>query len=183
MVRIFIFTHGSIVIFTEIYVFEYYMISNINACVAAVFRTGPVLNEGTLKMDKIFDTMKKDLKVSDRGMIWNTDLVEALELENLMLNGMQTIQGAAAREEVCTFLSRSLKFIPIALFAVLNSILQALLFKIKFRRVVVHTLGRIFRSDQMNLIIQSLWLVKHESRWRSTGASTPSLLKIPTPER
>lgn len=43
---------------------------------------------------------RKDIKLTDRGMVWNTDLVEALELENLMLNAMQTVNSAAARKEV-----------------------------------------------------------------------------------
>lgn len=65
---------------------------------AAVFRTGSVLKEGVEKMDNVY-TELKDLKVFDRGMVWNTDLVEALELQNLMLNAMQTMYGAEAREE------------------------------------------------------------------------------------
>ena len=43
---------------------------------------------------------KKDLKLFDRGLIWNTDLVEALELQNLLVNSVQTIYGAEARKEV-----------------------------------------------------------------------------------
>ena len=39
------------------------------------------------------------MQLFDRGMIWNTDLVEALELQNLMLNACQTIVGAEARKE------------------------------------------------------------------------------------
>ena len=39
------------------------------------------------------------LKVSDRGLIWNTDLVETLELQNLMQNAAETIVSAEAREE------------------------------------------------------------------------------------
>jgi len=66
---------------------------------AAVFRTGPLLEEGCTKMDEVFSVMKKDLKVTDHGMVWNTDLVESLELENLMLNAMQTVYSAAARKE------------------------------------------------------------------------------------
>merc|ERR1719461_667762 len=49
-------------------------------------------------MAEIYDEMQ-DLKLYDRGMIWNTDLVEALELQNLMLNAAQTIVSAEARKE------------------------------------------------------------------------------------
>ena len=39
------------------------------------------------------------LQLSDRGMIWNTDLVETLELQNLMINALQTIVSAENRKE------------------------------------------------------------------------------------
>ena len=64
----------------------------------AVFRTGDVLQEGILKLAEIRDRFK-DVKVSDRSMIWNTDLVETLELENLLSQALITIHSAANREE------------------------------------------------------------------------------------
>lgn len=65
---------------------------------AAVFRTGPVLAEGCKKMSELWPSLH-DIKVSDRGLVWNSDLVETLELQNLMLNAIQTIYGAEARQE------------------------------------------------------------------------------------
>ncbi|GFO12157.1 succinate dehydrogenase [ubiquinone] flavoprotein subunit, mitochondrial [Plakobranchus ocellatus] len=65
---------------------------------AGVFRDGPSLQEGCKKMQDVYDGMQ-DLKVSDRGLIWNTDLVETLELQNLMINAVQTIVSAEQRKE------------------------------------------------------------------------------------
>uniref|UniRef100_A0A8D3DCH7 Succinate dehydrogenase [ubiquinone] flavoprotein subunit, mitochondrial n=1 Tax=Scophthalmus maximus TaxID=52904 RepID=A0A8D3DCH7_SCOMX len=65
---------------------------------AAVFRTGSVLKEGCDKMDAVYSTLD-DIKTFDRGIVWNTDLVETLELQNLMLNGIQTIHSAEQRKE------------------------------------------------------------------------------------
>ena len=65
---------------------------------AAVFRTSASLAEGVEKMRGNWRRMD-DLRVNDRSLIWNSDLVEALELENLMGNAMTTIVSAEARHE------------------------------------------------------------------------------------
>ncbi len=65
---------------------------------AAVFRTEKTLAEGVGKMDAIAAKMD-DLKVTDRSLVWNSDLMETLELTNLMPNALATIAGANARRE------------------------------------------------------------------------------------
>ena len=65
---------------------------------AAVFRTDKTLAEGVEKMNVIAAKMR-DLKVTDRSLIWNTDLMESLELTNLMPNALATIVSAEARKE------------------------------------------------------------------------------------
>ena len=65
---------------------------------AAVFRTSKTLKEGMDKMGQIAGSLR-DLKVSDRSLIFNTDLIEALELENLMACALATIVGGEARHE------------------------------------------------------------------------------------
>lgn len=65
---------------------------------AAVFRTDKTLAEGVTKMEAIAAKLD-DLKVTDRGLIWNTDLMETLELTNLMPNALTTIVAAEARKE------------------------------------------------------------------------------------
>jgi succinate dehydrogenase / fumarate reductase, flavoprotein subunit len=65
---------------------------------AAVFRTGEVLEEGTHKLDEVAGSLG-DLRLSDRSMIWNSDLVEALELQNLMLQAVATMHSALYRTE------------------------------------------------------------------------------------
>jgi succinate dehydrogenase / fumarate reductase, flavoprotein subunit len=64
----------------------------------AVFRTGEVLQEG---VDKIAVTWSglDDLRVTDRSLVWNSDLIETLEFENLILQSAATVQGALARKE------------------------------------------------------------------------------------
>jgi succinate dehydrogenase / fumarate reductase flavoprotein subunit len=65
---------------------------------AAVFRTGESLEEGTKKLDAVYDTFA-DVSVSDRGLVWNTDLIETLELDNLLGQALGTMYSAANREE------------------------------------------------------------------------------------
>ena len=65
---------------------------------AAVFRNTKSLTEGVEKVGKLWDGFN-DLAVSDRSLIWNSDLVEALELDNLMCNATATMVSADARKE------------------------------------------------------------------------------------
>ncbi len=65
---------------------------------AAVFRDSKSMIEGVGKMQKIWKGMD-DMSVSDRSLVWNSDLMEALELQNLMGNAMTTMVGAEARKE------------------------------------------------------------------------------------
>ncbi|MCC6468821.1 MAG: FAD-binding protein, partial [Alphaproteobacteria bacterium] len=64
----------------------------------AVFRTGEVLEEGKGKLGEVWSGLK-DVKVADRSMIWNSDLVETLELDNLLIQAVVTMHSAANRTE------------------------------------------------------------------------------------
>jgi succinate dehydrogenase / fumarate reductase flavoprotein subunit len=65
---------------------------------AAVFRTGESLQEGIDQLEQVFASFA-EVGVSDRSLIWNTDLLETLELDNLLLQAMGTIKSALHRTE------------------------------------------------------------------------------------
>jgi len=65
---------------------------------AAVFRTGEVLREGMDKLAKTFASLA-DVRVSDRSLVFNTDLLETLEFENLLQQALVTIHSAENRKE------------------------------------------------------------------------------------
>jgi succinate dehydrogenase / fumarate reductase flavoprotein subunit len=65
---------------------------------AAVFRTGETLAQGIERIGATFASFA-DVRVADRSLIWNSDLIETLELENLLLQATATIHSAANRTE------------------------------------------------------------------------------------
>jgi succinate dehydrogenase / fumarate reductase flavoprotein subunit len=65
---------------------------------AAVFRDTALLAEGVQHMQQV-NKQLQDVAVSDRSLIWNTDLIETLELDNLMSQAVCTMEGASARQE------------------------------------------------------------------------------------
>jgi succinate dehydrogenase / fumarate reductase, flavoprotein subunit len=65
---------------------------------AAVFRTGDSLKEGVVKLNEVFASFEK-VGVSDRGLVWNTDLIETLELDNLLGQAVATMTSAENRKE------------------------------------------------------------------------------------
>ena len=64
----------------------------------AVYRSGPVLQEGVQRMEKVW-AEAPDVKITDRSMIWNTDLVETLEFDNLLGQAVVTVVGGLNRTE------------------------------------------------------------------------------------
>ena len=65
---------------------------------AAVFRTQETLAEGVKKIDEVAARLD-NLKVTDKSMVWNTDLIETLELDNLMASAVCTMVSAENRKE------------------------------------------------------------------------------------
>ena len=64
----------------------------------AVFRTGDVLEEGCQRMQKVVNAID-DIGVADRSLVWNSDLIETLEFDNLIVQAIATVEGANARTE------------------------------------------------------------------------------------
>jgi succinate dehydrogenase / fumarate reductase flavoprotein subunit len=65
---------------------------------AAVFRSGETLGDGRLKLAEVFASFV-DVKVTDRSLVWNTDLIETLELDNLLGQAVATLHSAENRQE------------------------------------------------------------------------------------
>merc|ERR1739847_246395 len=65
---------------------------------AAVFRTQETLEEGTVEIDQWVSAFS-DVEVKDKSLVWNTDLIETLELENLLISAAVTMHSAEQRKE------------------------------------------------------------------------------------
>jgi succinate dehydrogenase / fumarate reductase flavoprotein subunit len=65
---------------------------------AAVFRTGETLDQGVVKLNEVFASFEQ-VSVEDRTLVWNTDLIETMELDNLLGQAVATMNSAANRKE------------------------------------------------------------------------------------
>jgi succinate dehydrogenase / fumarate reductase flavoprotein subunit len=65
----------------------------------AVFRDGPLLTEGVAVIDGIYSSMDADLGLADHSLVWNTDLGEAIELDNMVRQANVSLHSALARTE------------------------------------------------------------------------------------
>ncbi len=65
---------------------------------AAVFRTGETLQQGATKINQIWKD-GEDIRVTDRSLVWNSDLIETLEYDNLIVQSVATVESALARRE------------------------------------------------------------------------------------
>ncbi|MSO68703.1 MAG: succinate dehydrogenase flavoprotein subunit [Alphaproteobacteria bacterium] len=66
---------------------------------AGVFRTGPLMDEGKRKLASIWSSFRDEIRVADRSLIWNSDLAETIELDNLMRQALVTLHCASNRTE------------------------------------------------------------------------------------
>ncbi len=66
---------------------------------AGVFRTGEIMEEGAGKLEDIWSGFRSDIGVSDRSLVWNSDLVETIELDNLLRQASVTLHSALNRKE------------------------------------------------------------------------------------
>ncbi|MDO8290953.1 MAG: succinate dehydrogenase flavoprotein subunit [Parvibaculum sp.] len=64
----------------------------------AVFRTGETLEQGRKRIAEVHAAMP-DIRVSDRSLVWNSDLIETLEFDNLIVQAIATVEGAVGRKE------------------------------------------------------------------------------------
>ena len=64
-----------------------------------IFRTNDLLVEGVNKLSKLWEIAKNDMKVADKSLIWNNDLLDALETDNLLRLACVTLTSAAKRTE------------------------------------------------------------------------------------
>ena len=64
----------------------------------AVFRTGEVLEQGSKLIHEVWSGVS-DIKITDRSLIWNSDLLETLEFDNLIVQAVVTMDSAVERKE------------------------------------------------------------------------------------